>query len=116
MTVLELQHALAIEPGDKYLDEELLLDGSSILALCAGLLVIDASGNRVCLVHYTAKKFFEGIRLTRFPGFHDTITMSCATYLALSELKDASVWKMARHCPLACYAAEYMGEHARQHT
>jgi ankyrin repeat protein len=109
----ELQHALAIEPGQSELDEELLMDGHSITALCAGLVIVDLGTNTVNLVHYTAKKYFESIRLVRFPGFHASITMSCATYLALRELKDASVWQIARQYPLACYAAEYMGEHAR---
>lgn len=110
----ELQHALAIEPGRVELDEELLMDGSSITGLCAGLVQIDPGTNVVTLVHYTTKNYFENIRLSRFPGFHATITMSCATYLALKELKDASVWKIVQRFPLACYAAQYMGDHARQ--
>lgn len=110
----ELQHALAIEPGRVELDEELLMDGPSITGLCAGLVQVDPGTNIVTLVHYTTKNYFETIRLSRFPGFHATITMSCATYLALKELKDASVWKMVQRFPLACYAAQYMGDHARQ--
>lgn len=110
----ELQHALAIGPGRVELDEELLMDGPSITGLCAGLVQVDPGTNIVTLVHYTTKKYFETIHLSRFPGFHATITMSCATYLALKELKDASVWKMVQQFPLACYAAQYMGDHARQ--
>ena len=115
LSVEELQHALAIEPGDEELDEELLMDGQSITALCAGLVIIDQASNVVTLVHYTTKKYFEDIRASRFPGFHATITMSCATYLALDALRDASIWKIVREYPLACYAAQYMGDHARQH-
>ena len=115
LSVEELQHALAIEPGDEKLDEELLMEGQSITALCAGLVVIDQASNIVTLVHYTTKKYFEDIRASKFPGFHATITMSCATYLALDALKDASIWKIVREYPLASYAAQYMGDHARQH-
>lgn len=110
----ELQHALAIEPGRVELDEELLMDGHSITGLCAGLVQVDPGTNIVTLVHYTTKNYFETHRLIRFPGFHATITMSCATYLALRELENASVWKMVQQFPLACYAAQYMGDHARQ--
>ena len=110
----ELQHALAIEPGQTDLDEELLMDSQSITALCAGLVIVDQATNAVNLVHYTTKNYFENIRAARFPGFHATITMSCTTYLALSVLKDASVWTIVRCYPLACYAAQYMGDHARQ--
>lgn len=109
----ELQHALAIEPNRTELDEEDIMDGTSITALCAGLVVIDPGTNIVNLVHYTTKSYFESIRSVRFPGFHAKITMSCATYLALESLRNASIWTIVRDFPLACYAAQYMGDHAR---
>ena len=115
LCVEELQHALAIEPGDQEFDQELLMDGQSITALCAGLVVIDQASNLVSLVHYTTKKYFEDIRASKFPGFHATITMSCAAYLALDALQHATIHKIVREYPLACYAAQYMGDHARQH-
>jgi len=111
----ELQHALAIEPSSTDLDKEGIMDTTSITALCAGLVIIDPGTNTVNLVHYTAKSYFESIRSVRFPGFHATITMSCATYLALEPLKNASIWTIVRDFPLASYAAQYMGDHARLH-
>ena len=113
LSLRELQHALAIEPESTRLDEEDIMDGNSITALCAGLVVIDQGTNTVTLVHYTASKYFEDVRAYRFPGFHVTITMSCATYLALSALGNSSIWAIVRQYPLACYAAQYMGDHAR---
>jgi len=109
----ELQHALAIEPESTRLDEEDIMDGNSITALCAGLVIVDQGTNVVTLVHYTAKNHFEEIRVHRFPGFHATITLSCATYLAMSTLENADIWTIVQHYPLACYAAQYMGDHAR---
>jgi hypothetical protein len=41
LSVGELQHALMIEAGDETLDEEAAMDGQSITACCAGLVVID---------------------------------------------------------------------------
>ncbi|EON66215.1 hypothetical protein W97_05608 [Coniosporium apollinis CBS 100218] len=114
LSLRELQHALAIEPGVAELDEELMIEGNNLISLCAGLIVIDQDTSVVNLVHYTTKNYFEDIRLTTFPGFHATITMSCATYLNLDVLKDASIWKIVRWYPLACYAAQHMAEHARQ--
>lgn len=93
----ELQHALVVEPGHTELDEELLMDGHSITALCAGLVIVEPETNVVNLVHYTTKNYFESIRLIRFPGFHATITMICATFLALKELKDTSIWEIVRN-------------------
>ena len=115
LTIKELQHALAIEPGDFYLDEELIMDGQSITALCAGLVIVDPRNNVVNFVHYTTEDYFVKIRFDRFPGFHASITISCATYLNLDELKGANIWSIVQSYPLACYAAQYMGDHARQH-
>ena len=76
--------------------------------------MVDPGSSAVNLVHHTAKRHFEGIRTEKFPGFHAVITMSCATYLSLPQLKDMSLTKMMGKFPLVCYAAQYMGEHARQ--
>lgn len=113
LSVKELQHALAVEPGDTKLDEELVLDGQSITSLCAGLVVVDQRTNIVNLVHYSAKNYFDDIRHIRFPRFHATITLVCATYLTLNTLKGVKIWEMVQNFPLACYAAQYMGDHAR---
>ena len=110
----ELQHALAVEPGDKVLDEELIMDGQSITQVCAGLVIVDQRTNVVNLVHYSTKSYFDDIRHVQFPGFHANITLICATYLTLDTLKGAKIWEMVQNFPLACYAAQYMGDHARQ--
>ncbi|MCJ1401500.1 hypothetical protein MMC11_004714 [Xylographa trunciseda] len=114
LSLRELQHALAIEPGDTVLDDETIMDGQSITALCAGLVVVDQGTNVVNLVHYTTKNYFEKTRSTYFPNFHASITLGCATYLTLDALKDATIWELVQGFPLACYAAQYMGDHARQ--
>jgi ankyrin repeat protein len=115
LTLGELQHTLAIEPESTDLDEEDIIDANNITALCAGLIIVDHGTNLVNPVHYTAKNYFETIRLDRFAGYHATITMSCATYLALTALRNASIWAIVHRYPLACYAAQYMGDHARHH-
>jgi ankyrin repeat protein len=109
----ELQHALAIEPGVEELDEEMVLDEQSITALCAGLVVIDTGTDAVNLVHYTTKSYLEDKRQVFFPGFHGQITMNCAAYLMISPLRKATIWEIVHNYPLACYAAQYMGDHAR---
>ena len=114
LSLKELQHALAVEPGDKDLDEELVMDGQSITSLCAGLVVVDQRTNVVNLVHYSTKSYFDDIRQVQFPQFHAIITLICATYLTLETLKGATIWEMVQKYPLACYAAQYMGEHARR--
>lgn len=105
---------MAIKPRDADLDEELIVSGLSITALCAGLLVLDSKTSVVNLVHYTAKNYFDHIRSVSFLNFHASITMSCATYLTLDVLKDASVWEILRDFPWAGYAAQYMASHVQQ--
>ena len=113
LSLKELQHALAVEPGDTDLDEDLLLDGQSITSLCAGLVIVDQRTNVVNLVHYTTRGYFESVRHITFPEFHAKITLVCATYLTLNSLKGAQIWEMVQKYPLACYAAQFMGDHAR---
>ena len=114
LSLRELQHALAVEPGGTELDEELIMDEGNITALCAGLIVVDLGTQAVSFVHYTAYNYFEEKRQAYFPNFHGSITMSCATYLTMPALQNATIWVIVRRYPLACYAAQFMGDHARQ--
>ena len=114
LSLKELQHAVAVNPGDTDLDDDLIIDGSNLTALCAGLVIVDPRTNIVNLVHYTTRDYFEKARSAYFPNFHATITMSCATYLTFDMLKSADIWQIYRECPLAVYAAQYMANHARQ--
>ncbi len=114
LSLKELQHAVAIEPGDRELDEDLIMDGSNITAFCAGLVVVDQRTNVVNLVHYTTESYFKHIRSTYFLNFHASITMSCATYLTLDDLENVTIWNILQNYPLASYAAQYMGDHARE--
>ena len=113
LSLRELQHALAIEPGDCELDEELLMDAPSITALCAGLVVIDKATDNVNLVHYSTKSYFESTRQNYFAQFHASITLGLATYLTLDALQNITINEIVRNYPLASYAAQYLGDHAR---
>lgn len=113
MSLKELQHALAIEPGDTDLDDELVMDGHSITSLCAGLVTVDQGTNMVNLVHHSTKTYLEENREKYFPIFHASMTLSLATYLTLDVLRDVPIKLIVQQYPLACYAAQYLGEHAR---
>jgi len=113
LSLKELQHALAVEPGDTMLDEDLVMDAQSITSLCAGLVVVDQRTNVVNLVHYSTRSYFGDIRHIQFREFHAKITLVCATYLTLDFLKGVKIWEIVQDYPLACYAAQFMGDHAR---
>lgn len=101
LSLKELQHALAVEPGDTMLDEDLVVDGQSIKSLCAGLIVVDQRTNVGNLVHYSTKSYFDDIRHIQFSEFHEKITLVCATYLTLDSLKGAKIWEIVQDYPLA---------------
>jgi len=54
LTILELQHALAVESGEPKLDEENLSDIEDLVSVCAGLVTVDQESSIVRLVHLTA--------------------------------------------------------------
>ena len=81
MTVDEVQHALAIEPGTPDLDPDNLSDVHEIVALCAGLVIIDEETQIIRLVHYTTQEFFRRNGDTLLARAQQDIAISCLTYL-----------------------------------
>lgn len=113
LNLRELQHALALEMDQSHLDEDLLIDRTSIMSFCAGLVNIDTITEGVSLVHYTAKAYFEDHKQHLFPRFDEHIAYASAKYLSLPALRDLSIKSLLRRFPLAAYAAEFLGDHSR---
>jgi hypothetical protein len=82
LTVLELQHALAIEVGKPKLDEENLPDIEDIVSTCAGLVIVDEESNIIRLVHYITQEYFERTWTFWFSNAQSDITVTCVTYLS----------------------------------
>ncbi|KAL9121033.1 MAG: hypothetical protein Q9187_002407 [Circinaria calcarea] len=82
MTVLEIQHATAVELDTKVLDEDELVDEEILVSVCAGLVTIDQESNIIRLVHYTTQEWFERNRETLLPNAQSDITLTCLTYLS----------------------------------
>jgi hypothetical protein len=85
LTVLELQHALAIEVGKPKPDEENLPDIEDIVSTCAGLVVVDEGSNIIRLVHYTTPEYFERTWNSWFSNAQSDITVACVTYLSYHD-------------------------------
>ncbi|KAF1807997.1 hypothetical protein P152DRAFT_259009 [Eremomyces bilateralis CBS 781.70] len=79
LTTQELCHALAIEPGDKALNNDNIYDIEEIISVCAGLVAVDEESNVIRLVHYTTQQYFERIRLKWNPGAQEAIAVACLT-------------------------------------
>jgi ankyrin repeat protein len=63
LTTKELCHALAIEPGDRALNNDNIYDVKDVISVCAGLITVDEESSIIRLVHYTTQEYFERVRL-----------------------------------------------------
>ena len=90
LTTTELCHALAIEPGDKALNDDNVLDVEDVISVCAGLVTVDEESNIIRLVHYTTQEYFEQIRLEWDPRAQERIAVACLTYLSFDIFRSGS--------------------------
>ncbi|KAJ6496842.1 ankyrin repeat-containing domain protein [Mycena vulgaris] len=87
LSVSELQEALAIENDSTFLDLDNLLDISTIISVCAGLIVVDETLSVVRLVHYTTQTYLDSIQSDQFPLAQTKIVSTCLTYLSFKEFE-----------------------------
>lgn len=63
MLGLELQHALAIEPGMRELERDDFPDDKMIISACAGLMVVETKTNMVRLAcklcYFSLSRFYQ---------------------------------------------------------
>jgi hypothetical protein len=118
LTTAELQHALAVEPGDTELGEDNLVEVEDMVSVCAGLVTIDEESKIIRLVHYTTQEYFERTQSHWFPCAETDITIICVTYLSLSIFgsgfcqTDDEFEKRLYSNHLYQYAAQNWGHHA----
>ena len=122
LTVLELQHALAINAGDTQLDRENLRDIQDMVSLCAGLVTVDEKSGIIRLVHYTTQEYFEQTGKVWFPEAESDITICCVTYLSFNAFENGccetyeEYKDRLRSNPFYKYAVFNWGHHARKAT
>ncbi|KAK7917981.1 hypothetical protein PG985_009855 [Apiospora marii] len=114
---LELQHALAVEPGQPMLDPENLPEIGHLVSVCAGLVTVDEESEVVRLAHYTAQEYFALTKEQWFPMFQETIVMTCLSYLSFNAFAagpcPSTLAERFRQYPFYDYAAGHWGHHAR---
>ncbi|KAI9812564.1 MAG: hypothetical protein M1827_004553 [Pycnora praestabilis] len=128
LSIIELQYAIAVRPGDSEFDEEALPDEDLLLSVCAGLVTADRESGLIRLVHYTTQKYFERVRIQQFPEAQFRITEACLTYL-LCDIhsfvdstdsedewydvhSDLGLDELMECCPFP-YAVDFWADHAR---
>lgn len=119
LTISEIQHALAVEPGKNRFDKGKVPPLEIMVSVCAGLVTIDEESSIVRLVHYTTQQFFEQNQNKWFTDAEARITTICVTYLSLGVFKsgyctsDEDYEDRLRSYPFYEYATQNWGHHAR---
>jgi hypothetical protein len=85
LTVKEVLHALAVEPGDTYLHEDRITDEDTLASVCTGLVTIQRESNMIGLAHYTTPEYIESREADLFPYAQIEIARTCLTYLLFDE-------------------------------
>ena len=127
LSIIELRHALATEPGTKELDPESLPDKDVIVDVCSGLVAIDRESETLRLVHYTTQDYLVRVRAELFATAEKDMTSCCLTYLLfstsaqISELEKSlyesvsiNVAELQAAYPFWSYAARFWGSHAHE--
>ncbi|PCG99584.1 Hypothetical protein PENO1_002190 [Penicillium occitanis (nom. inval.)] len=120
LTIDELVHAVAVEIGLSYLDEENLSDMQYMISVCAGLVAVDEESGIIRLIHYTTQEYFGRTWQTWFPKAHRYIAMISLTYLSFDQFATGPCanWEEYRdrlqENPVYHYAARYWGYHAKE--
>ena len=105
LTLLEVQHALAIQEEDSAFDDEAMPDEEALLSVCAGLVTLDAKSNIIRLVHYTTEAYFQKRQVEMFPDAQAAMARSCLRYLLLDAFAEG-----------ACKSWESYGERVRTYS
>ncbi|TEY86542.1 hypothetical protein BOTCAL_0006g00220 [Botryotinia calthae] len=118
LTTAELQEAIAVEIDETELDRENFTEISTMISVCAGLVIVDDESKIIRLVHYTTQEYFEGTRDGWFPNAETFITTICVTYLSFETFNTGSCQtsedyvNRVRSNQFSMYAAKFWGLHA----
>lgn len=118
LSVIELQHALAIEPGESNLDQDNIIPVEDLVSVCDGLVVIDEGNKIVRLAHYTAQEYFNRTLERWFLNAEADIATACITYVLFKTFQSEPSDMLALQVqiqsnPLYDYAAKFWGYHFR---
>jgi hypothetical protein len=112
----ELQHALAVKPGDRAFNEDGVPPDSLITSVSAGLIAVHPESGQIGLVHFTVEEYFKKNKHMLFPDAEELIAMTCITYLSFYSFEQGSRlfgFNFEVRLPFYRYAARNWGYHAR---
>lgn len=116
LSVEELQDAVAISPGAKYIDEGDIVPEALLVEYCCGLVTVDSRTQTIRLAHYSIYEYFHQYDQSSLLGVpHLFITKACLSYLEMDVCRllfRATESPPHRGFPLLAYAAQHWGDHA----
>ncbi|GKZ69883.1 hypothetical protein AnigIFM63309_005592 [Aspergillus niger] len=113
LSILELQHALAIQTGSHSIDTEDVADATLIISVCAGIVSVDMESGVVRLAHPTAQGFYSDFLEEWFPNAHRKIAEACVTYLSYDWVNSQDATAIVPQHPFYRYAAQYWNHHSQ---
>ncbi|KAF2175297.1 hypothetical protein K469DRAFT_765560, partial [Zopfia rhizophila CBS 207.26] len=119
LTIGEIQHALATEPGDTEFAMDGITPPNLLIESCAGLVIFHEDSGLIRLANASIKQHLELSREDLGLETHLLLTRTCVTYLLFhnfraqlqNETDSLASWSKL-YCLLP-YAAEYWGMHAK---
>ncbi|MCJ1381040.1 hypothetical protein MMC17_004149 [Xylographa soralifera] len=120
LSLLELQHALAVDLMDSDFNPKKIVDKDTILSTTAGLVIVDRDEGAVRLAHLTAQEYFDRNRETLTSKPETEIAKIALKYLSFTALsepckssrEDEDVNARLQKYPFLRYACEHWGDHA----
>ena len=92
LSIDELLHALATEPGNRDLDRDNFPGKNVFLNCCLGLAIVDDETSTVRLVHYSLEEYLK-TQDQLFPRGHEKIAKVCLTYLMFESVTSGPISK-----------------------
>jgi hypothetical protein len=119
LSLAELQHALAIVPGEKDFDTYRDYDKEDILAACIGLITVDSDENAaVRLVHLSLHGYLDYAHEKWIPQAEMDMAQICLTVLNYDTFAEPSANadfdERKQKYPFIAYASQYWSTHSQE--
>jgi len=124
LTLLEIRHALSVNPKTKRLDEEDIyqIEEEDIVSACTALVKVLGHSQIVRFSHATVQHYFKNTLRKPFPQSNSVAATACISYLLLENFRDEPIEDLfeglsstgsRRNFPFYEYAAHHWATHSR---
>ncbi|KAJ6438813.1 ankyrin [Purpureocillium lavendulum] len=117
LTASALQHALAVEIGERKLDDENMPPIELVVSVCAGLVTVESESQIIRLAHGTTSEYLKKTQDRWFSDVGSRMAKICFAYLSFDAFSDgpctstAAIGDRLLSYPFYAYAACNWGYH-----